>query len=101
MVVVRTFRRELEVIDELEEPNQLVELFASQHLDEQGLRGQLLGCLGAPGCAELVGQSLADRTGKRHQSSLGRGVMRALRFLITTNVRPPLATPSPQEPSDE
>ena len=100
-MVARTFGRELEMIDQLEEPDQLLELFASEHLQEPGLRGQLLGRLGAPGCAELVGQSLADRTGVRDQLSLWRRVMRALVLLIMADTRPFLATPSPDKPGEE
>ena len=71
------------MIDQIEEPNQIVELYVSQHFKERGLLGQLLGCLGALGCAELVGQSLSDRMGARDQTSLRGRVMRARRLYRT------------------
>ena len=73
MMMVRTFGRELELINLVEEPDQLLELVGSEHFHESGLGRQLLGGLGSPGCPELIGQT--SRIEWESATSRPRGVV--------------------------
>jgi hypothetical protein len=61
-VIPRVLGRELEQINQLEKPNQLGKLVGAEQLEEGGLGGELLGCLGLPAGAKLVDESVANRT---------------------------------------